>query len=109
MDCFLESDADSLTPEETALIEAITTQTAIALESARLLEETQQRAFEEQKLNEMSRQFAQAVQINDILRIAAHELGQLPSAAEVSIHLLAPEIDEPVPALHGNGHKAEQS
>lgn len=102
----VESDQEDLSAEDTALIEAIITQTAIALESARLLEETQQRAFEEQKLNDLSEQFSQAVHINDILRIAVKELSELPSAAEVSIHLLAPEF-ELTPGHNGNGHKAE--
>lgn len=103
----IESDQADLSPEETALIEAITAQTAIALESARLLEETQQRAYEEQKLNDLSEQFSQAVNINDILRIAVKELGALPSATDVSIHLLTPG-SELAHQHNGNGHNPER-
>lgn len=99
----LESDIQELTPEETAFAEAVTQQTAIALENARLLEETQRHAREEQKLNELGEQFSQARTIDEILKSAVMGLGDLPSVSEVSIHLVAPEI-EAQGSGNGNGH-----
>lgn len=80
-----------LHPEEVEFIEAIATQTAVALENARLLEETMRRASQEQKLNQMTAQFSRAVNLEDVLKSAVQELGQLPNVSEVSIHLVPPE------------------
>ncbi len=83
----LDIDRDSLTEEEKTFVENVTTQTAIALENARLLNETERRAVQEQKLNELATRFSRALNIEDILRAAAQELGQLPAVAEVSVQL----------------------
>jgi GAF domain-containing protein len=95
-----ESGRPELTREEKAFVDAVTTQTALALENARLLEETQRHAFEEQKLNEISEKFSQATNIEDILKSLVLELGDLPSVEDVSIHLVPPELE----SQSGNGH-----
>jgi len=102
----VENDAAELTPDEIAFAEAFTQQTAVALENARLLEETQRHAREEQKLNELSEQFSSARSIEEILRSAVTGLGKLPSVDEVSIHLVAPEPEAYVSnsGHNGNGH-----
>ncbi len=107
----LESDVQELTPEETAFAEAVTQQTAIALENARLLEETQRHAREEQKLNELGEQFSQARSIDEILQSAVMGLGDLPSVSEVSIHLIAPEIEGQGSdnGHNGNGHHGNEA
>lgn len=105
----LESDIQELSPEETAFAEAVTQQTAIALENARLLEETQRHAREEQKLNELGEQFSQARTIDEILQSAVMGLGDLPSVSEVSIHLIAPEIEGEGSGNGHNGHHGHEA
>jgi len=83
----LEIDQDELTEDENSFVESVTTQAAIALENARLLQETERRASQEQKLNELASRFARALNIDEILRTAAQELGQFPAVAEVSVRL----------------------
>jgi GAF domain-containing protein len=83
----LEMDHTNLSEEETSFVENITTQTAIAMENARLLHETERRAVQEQKLNALASRFARAMSIEEILRAAAQELGQLPTVAEVSVQM----------------------
>ena len=83
----LEMDRTSLSEDENSFINQITTQTALALENARLLHETERRAVQEQKLNELTTRFSRALSIDEILRSAAQELGQLPAVAEVSVQL----------------------
>jgi GAF domain-containing protein len=83
----LEMDRAELSSEEQAFIENVSTQTAIALENARLLQETERRAAQEQKLNELTTRFSRSVSIDEILRAVTIELGQLPSVAEVSVQL----------------------
>src|SRR5690606_26028658 len=50
----LEVDRPALTADEIAFVDNVTTQAAIALENARLLHETERRAVQEQKLNELA-------------------------------------------------------
>lgn len=83
----LEMDRPALSDEDTAFIESVTSQTAVALENARLLYETERRAMQEQKLNELSTRFSRAIRVDEILKTAAQELGQLPAVAEVSVQL----------------------
>ncbi len=79
---------EALTQEDMAFIDALTTQTALALENARLVQETERRAVQEQKLNAFSNRFNRALDIEDILKAAVEEFGQLPSVVEATIQLL---------------------
>lgn len=89
----LEMDREALSEEEGSFIENITTQTAIALENARLLQETEHKAYQEQKLNDISSRFSRAMNIDEILRAAVQELGQLPAVSEVFVHLNPGDAD----------------
>ena len=98
----LETDHEHLTDEDTAYLDAVTTQTAIALENARLVQESEWRVFQERKLNEMTAEFHRAVTLDGILKAAVEQLGQLPSVAEVSIQLASPdEFAEPTAPENG--------
>jgi len=104
----LEIDHGSLSEDEAAFVNNVTTQTAIALENARLLQESERRAIQEQKLNELASRFSRAVSIDEILRAAAQELGQLPAVADVSVQLnpVIPPSHPTAPPDHahsGNG------
>jgi GAF domain-containing protein len=72
----LEDDAPDRewTPSETALIQAVAGEVAIALENTRLIEETEKRASREARLNQISQQLRQATNINSILQTAAEQL-----------------------------------
>lgn len=98
----LEMDRPALTDEDTTFIENVTSQTAVALENARLLYETERRAVQEQKLNELTTRFSRAIRVDEILKTAAQELGQLPAVAEVSVQL------KPVSGPARTGLLAEQ-
>jgi GAF domain-containing protein len=88
----LETGEQDLQPEEKAFINSITTQTALALENARLLAETQRHANEEEMLNQMSTRLSQAVDVETILRAALQELGKIPGVSEVSVNLANPQM-----------------
>jgi GAF domain-containing protein len=83
----LETGSAALTEEEMDMVEAITSQTALAVESARLLEETQNRAAQEGKINQLTEQFSQALNIDEILKTALVSLGGIPSVSEVAVRL----------------------
>ena len=105
----IETETGSLSSEESNFVDAVVTQTALALENARLLGETQRRALQEQKVNQVSASFSRSMNIEDILKAAVRELGQLPSVAEVSIKLVPPEETVVAKGMGGNGRNRENS
>jgi len=86
--------------EEIALVEEVSTQIGLALENARLLEETQQRAEREQALGQISARFTRSLNIDTMLQTAVRELGQLLPVKEISVQLEAPQM-EPSPEESG--------
>jgi GAF domain-containing protein len=105
----LEIDETRLSADEMSFLDAIATQTALALENARLVQETERRVVQELKLNEMSARFSRSNDIETILKAVVEELGQLPSVSEVSVELVATENIHPSPGNemsdnNGNGH-----
>jgi GAF domain-containing protein len=80
-----------ITDDQQEFLELIASQTSIALENARLIEETQLRAIQEQKLNELTAQFAKSISIEEIIKAAATVFGNLPEVSEASVSLLPPE------------------
>jgi GAF domain-containing protein len=105
----LETNSPTLSKEEIDFVEAITTQTALALENARLLNDSQRKASQEETLNRLSLQFSRGSNIEDILSMAVKELSELPAVSEVSVHMLSPELLEAGAGNNHNGHKAETS
>ncbi len=67
------------------LAEKVATQVALALDNSRLLEETRQRAMQQQTVNEISARLNRSLDIDMLLQMAARELGSLPEVAEVSV------------------------
>jgi GAF domain-containing protein len=98
----LETSSPSLSPAQMELIDAITTQTALALENARLLNETQQRALQEQTLNKLTADFSRATTMDEILQSALRQLSQLPAVQEISVQLVSPSTT--AGTKNGNGH-----
>lgn len=87
----LEVVGGELTDDDQEFLRSISDQTTSALENARLIDETQRAASNEQKLNSLSTQFSRALTIEEILRTAVTEFGKLPSVSEASISILPPE------------------
>lgn len=87
----LEIEGDQLQADQMEFLQAISSQITSALENARLLEETQRAAAQEQKLNQISSQFSRAQTIDEILRTAVAEFGKLPTVTEASISLVPPD------------------
>jgi GAF domain-containing protein len=87
----LEIEGNELNPDQQEFLETISAQTSTALENARLIDATQRSAAREQQLNEFATQFSRALTIEEILKTAVTEFGNLPSVFEASIALLPPE------------------
>jgi GAF domain-containing protein/HAMP domain-containing protein len=72
---------------EVSLTQAITDRIGIALENARLLEDSQRRASRERAIGEISSRISQKSEIDAILRSTAEELGKKLTDAEVTIEI----------------------
>jgi hypothetical protein len=84
-----------LSAEELYVLESLSNRLSQTLESSRLFEETQIRAAYEQALNRLTASFVRSLDLDGVLRIAARELGQLPSVSEVNVYLETGDKDLP--------------
>ncbi len=82
------------TPEQRNLIETIAAQAALALENARLVEESQTIASQERITNEIIAKIWSSSNTDGILQTAARELGRALEASEVDIELTSGDNNE---------------
>ncbi len=82
----LESD-ETLSPDEQNWIQAIATQTALALENARLLDESQSAAIREKFVTEITSKIWSSTTTDGVLQTAVRELGKILDATEATIEL----------------------
>lgn len=90
----LETPDEILSAEDQKFIDAVTAQAVMALESARLLQETRRQALQEEQINQISTQFTNAMDIRDVVETALKEISQLPSVSEIAVHLVPPKISD---------------
>jgi GAF domain-containing protein len=88
------SSLDEWTPEQRNLIKSIATQAALALENARLVEESQSIAMRERLANEVTSKIWASTTIDSILQTTVRELGRALEAAEVDIEVSMDGYDE---------------
>lgn len=79
-------------------IREIATQTGLAVDNIRLLEDATERARQEQTVGELAFRFSQALDMDSLLQTAARELGQLPGIEETTVF-----IGQPSDAQAGTG------
>ena len=75
------------TDDEVALVEAVADQMALAIENARLLEETERRAQQEQLVGEITAKMQRATDIDVLMQNAMQELLEALNASYVAVHL----------------------
>jgi GAF domain-containing protein len=78
------------TDDELAMVKATAERVALALESARLLEEAQKRATREAFLSEVASKLSTSFQLDSILRDTVQELGQTLKNSTVTFQLVNP-------------------
>lgn len=88
----LTTEQMSLSPEEMAFVEAVSDQAAIALESARLLEEANRRVDQERAIQSLTTQFSRTLDFESLLRTIVEEISQIPLVMHSSIHVTPPEL-----------------
>ncbi|MFQ5615533.1 MAG: GAF domain-containing protein [Anaerolineales bacterium] len=82
--------AGKLSDEQQALVEAVGQQLGLALENARLLENTQRRAAREQLTSAVTTRIRETLDIETILKTASEEFRQAFDVPEVIVRLGAP-------------------
>jgi GAF domain-containing protein len=82
---------EEVTSEESQFIEAISERISLALESARIFEETRSLAFREETLNQIISRFNQSLDFTTLVESALSQLWQMPNVSEVSIFVGPPE------------------
>ena len=93
------------TDDERVIMEATADRMALALESARLLDEAQKRAARESFLSEVGTRLGASFQLDSILRDTVEELGQTLKGSIVSFQLVNPSA--PPTAKENGGHANE--
>jgi GAF domain-containing protein/HAMP domain-containing protein len=84
----LQRSADiSWSETERSLAIEIAGQVGLALENARLLDEAQRRAAQEQSMSELAAKLSRSLDPDILLQTAIRELHQLPNVTEVSVYL----------------------
>ena len=105
----LHTDKDQLTGEDLAFIDAVTTEAAIALENARLLEENQRRAQQEHLLGEISQKAQQYMDLDMVLKTAVQEVRQALKAPKVRIRLSNDRDQDRSAPVEGNQSDSGQA
>ena len=90
----LSDPAREWTEDELAMIKATADRVALALESARLLDEAQKRATREAFLSDVATKLSASFQLDSILRDTVQELGQTLKNSTVTFQLIDPESVE---------------
>lgn len=85
--------AGEWTAEETALMEALTEQLNIALESARLHQDTQRRAARERLISEVTGRMRQTLDVETVLKTAVDEIYQALDLSELVIRMTSEAPD----------------
>ena len=85
--------AHPLSKEDLQLIEAVSEQVALALDSARLFDQTQRDAERERTINRVTGRIRSARSVDEVLSIAAQEL-RLATRASRSLVEILPAVDE---------------
>ena len=75
------------TEDELAIAKAAAERTALTLETARLLEESQRRATREHTISEASNKISSAINLDNILQTTLREMGRILPGAEISIQI----------------------
>ncbi len=82
------------TDEESALVEALAEQLGVALEGARLYQDTQRRAAREQLVGQVTARMRQSLDVSTVLQTAVDEMRQALGLVEVQVRVDPPTASE---------------
>jgi GAF domain-containing protein len=79
-------------PDEIETLGSVAERLALALENARLIEETQRRVAREQLTREITDQMRESMNVSTILQRTIQQLGQAVGAEEVAVRIMPPAL-----------------
>lgn len=91
VDMHRPSGTGAWTPDQIAIVQTLTDQLSVALESARLYQDTQRRAAQEQLVGEVTSRMRETLDVETVLRTAAQELRLALGVPELNIRLAPPD------------------
>ena len=101
LDAHKPADAGAWTKEEMTLLRTLVDQLSVAMESARLYEDTQRRAARDHLLGEVSSRIRETLDTDTVLQTAVREMREALGVAEVEVYLAAE--DSGTAAAEGSG------
>lgn len=103
-----EEPAIDWTPEELALIDAVTAQTALALENARLFDEVKAKAHQEELLNQIISKSQDSLSLDRVMKIILQEVVKNLQVSRASIRLgnQSQESEIIIPSQQASGDKS---
>ena len=87
LDAYKPTGAGEWTEEERALLETLTDQLGVALDSARLYQETERRAAQERLVGEVTARMRQTMDVDAVLQTAVREIGESLGLHDLAIRL----------------------
>ena len=87
LDAHKPTSAGKWKTEEIAILEAMADQLGVALDSARLYQDTQHRAAREHLTSEITAQMRASLEMNTVLQTAVREIGEALNIAQVEVRL----------------------
>jgi len=85
---------DGLSESDAELLELIASQVAVALENARLVEETSERAEQATLVSAIGQKIQRALTVEEVLRVAAEELGRAFAVESASVQLSRAQLQD---------------
>jgi GAF domain-containing protein len=107
LDAWKPGDIGSWSSEEVNVLENITEQLEVALESARLFQDSQRRAVREQLIGEVTGRTRETLDIETVLKTAAEEIRKALALPEVVIRLGQPVQDQSSKEYQAAEHEAQ--
>jgi len=89
-------DAGEWTAEEITLVEAVTEQLSLALESARLYQDTQRRAERERVTGQLTSRIRESLDVETVLKTAVREIGEALGLAALDVRMGTEELSEEI-------------
>jgi GAF domain-containing protein len=90
------------TPEQIALLETLTEQLGVALESARLYQDAQRRAARERLIGDVTARMRETLDLETVLKTAAHEVRQALDLPEVVVRLATKPTNGGLTSVRGS-------
>jgi GAF domain-containing protein/HAMP domain-containing protein len=87
LDAHKPAGAGGWTPEQVALMETLTEQLGLALESARLYQDTQRRAARERLTGQVASRMREILDVDSVLKTAVREIGEALQLHDMTIRL----------------------